>query len=109
MDLRILHSGSRARASRRKKDRAKVDHPRTTHLKPQTKNGNGKIKKDMGKWFEFHKCSPHNTHECCTSKSFVVELKALESYAGSESEPDLNKGKQIIDAEPSATVATTRV
>jgi len=39
----------------------------------------------------------------------VVELKALESKVGSNSESDPYKGKQIIDAEPSATTATTKV
>jgi hypothetical protein len=37
------------------------------------------------------------------------ELKASESEVGSDSESDPDKGKQIIDAEPSATVATTKV
>jgi hypothetical protein len=40
-------------------------------------------------------------------------LKASESNAGSDSESELNKrndrGKQIIDAEPNATVATTKI
>jgi len=43
----------------------------------------------------------------------VAELKASKSYACSdpESEPDKgnDKGKQIIDAEPSATIATAKV
>jgi hypothetical protein len=36
-------------------------------------------------------------------------MKASELEAGSDSELDRDKGKQIIDAEPSATVATTEV
>jgi len=43
----------------------------------------------------------------------VVELKVSESDTGSnfESEPNKGneKGKQIIDAEPSATMATTKI
>jgi hypothetical protein len=39
----------------------------------------------------------------------VVEVKASESDAGSESEPELERGRQIIDAEPSVTVATTKL
>jgi hypothetical protein len=37
------------------------------------------------------------------------EMKASESDPGSNSDSDLDKGKHIIDAEPSATVATTKV
>jgi hypothetical protein len=39
----------------------------------------------------------------------VVEVKASKSNVGSESECELEKGRWIIDAEPSAIVATTKV
>jgi hypothetical protein len=39
----------------------------------------------------------------------VVELKASESEVGSDSKSDLDKGKWIIDVEPSAIVSTTMV
>jgi hypothetical protein len=45
------------------------------------------------------------SHKAVTSG----ELKASELDACSDSEPKPNKGKQIIDAEPSATIATTKV
>ena len=65
------------------------------------------------KWCEFHNSSTHNTSECRTKQSLVAELKASESDAcsDSESEPDKgnDKGKQIIDADPSAIVATTKL
>jgi hypothetical protein len=39
----------------------------------------------------------------------MAELKASESEADSDSESNPEGGKQIIDVEPSATVATTKV
>jgi hypothetical protein len=39
----------------------------------------------------------------------VAEVKASESDVGSESEPELERGRQIIDTEPSATVSTTKL
>ena len=67
----------------------------------------------MRKWCEFHNNSTHNTSEGRTKQSLMAELKASKSDAcyHSESEPDKgnDKGKQIIDAEPSATIATTKL
>jgi hypothetical protein len=67
------------------------------------------MKKDMGKWCEYHKIPWHNTEECRSKKSLVAELKASESEVDSDSESNPEGGKQIIDVEPSATVATTKV
>jgi hypothetical protein len=39
----------------------------------------------------------------------LVEVKASESYADYDSDPELERGRQIIDVEPSATVATTKL
>jgi len=81
--------------------------------KPQEKNNTTKPKKDTVKWREFHKSPTHNTSECRTKQSLVAELKAFESDACSdlETEPDKgnSKGKQIIDVDPSATVATAKI
>ena len=81
--------------------------------KPQEKNNTMKSKKDTGKWCEFNKSPTHNTSECRTKQLLVAELKAseLDACSDPESEPDKGngKGKQIIDAEPSATVATAKI
>jgi hypothetical protein len=39
----------------------------------------------------------------------VAEVKSFESDVGSESESKLERGKHIIDVEPSATIATTNL
>jgi hypothetical protein len=39
----------------------------------------------------------------------VAKVKAFESDAGSESESEPEKGRQIIDVEPNATIYTTKV
>jgi hypothetical protein len=76
---------------------------------PQPKKGNDKSKKDMGKWCEYHKIPWHNIEECRSKQSLVVEMKASESEADSESESNPEIWKRIIDVEPSSTVATTKV
>jgi hypothetical protein len=91
------------------KGQSKDGQPQDNQSKPQTKKGNGKMKKDTGKWCEFHKIPWHNTDECCSKQSLVVEMKASESDPGSDSDSEPDKGKWIIDAEPSATVATTKI
>ena len=82
-------------------------------MKPQAKKNTLKTKKDMGKWCEFHKRSTHNTSECRAEQLLVVELKISESDVSSDSKskPDkgTDKGKKIIDADPSATMATTKI
>ena len=79
----------------------------------QEKNNIVKPKKDTGKWCEFHKSSTHNTSECRDKQSLVVERRAseLDACSNSESEPDKGneKGKHIIDVEPNATVATMKI
>jgi hypothetical protein len=62
----------------------------------------------MRKWCEYHKIPWHNTEECLSKKSLVVELKASKSEVDSDSESNFKGGKWIIDVEPSATVATTK-
>jgi hypothetical protein len=39
----------------------------------------------------------------------VAKVKAYESDVGSDSQPELERGRLIIDVEPSATVATTKL
>jgi hypothetical protein len=39
----------------------------------------------------------------------VAKVKASESDAGSDSEPEPERGRWIIDVEPSATIATTKL
>ena len=78
-----------------------------------TQNNTTNQKKDTGKWCEFHNSPTHSTNKCRAKQSLVAELKASESDAFSdpELEPDKgnDKGKQIIDADPSAIITTTKI
>jgi hypothetical protein len=67
------------------------------------------MKKDTGKWCEYHKIPWHNTEECCSKQSLMAKLKASESEVNSDFESNLEEGKLIIGVESSATVATTKV
>ena len=78
-----------------------------------TQNNTTNKNKDVGKWYEFHNSPTHNTNECRAKQSLVVELKAPESdaYLNPESELDKgnDKGKKIVDMDPSSIVATTKI
>ena len=79
---------------------------------PQENNNTAKPNNDM-EWCEFHKSSIHNTSECRAKQSLMAKLKASELDACSDSDSEPNKGnekgKQIIDVEPNATVSTTKI
>ena len=67
------------------------------------------MKKDTDKWCDFHKSPWHNTDECRTKKSLVAEMKSSVLDPDSNSDSEMDKGKNIINAERSATVATTQI
>jgi hypothetical protein len=68
-----------------------------------------KTKKDIKKWCNFHKIPWHNTTDCHSKKSLVAEVKSFESDADFDSETKLEWGRCIIDVEPGATDATTKI
>jgi hypothetical protein len=67
------------------------------------------MKKDTRKWCEYHKSPWHNIDECCSKKFLVDEMKDSESEVDSDSEPNPEGGKRIINVECNAMVATTKV
>ena len=52
---------------------------------------------------------PHNTNECRSKQSLVAEIKDKEPNADSESDSGNTSKGQIIDADPTAIVATAAI
>jgi hypothetical protein len=75
LDLQTPHSRSRAKAPLTHTARDQFDME-DNPSKLQHKMGNEKTKKDMGKWCKYHKIPWHNTDECRSKQSLMVELKA---------------------------------
>ena len=75
----------------------------------QANNYTAKTKKDTGNWIDFHKSLWHNTADYHSKQSLVAEVKASKSNADSDFETELERGRQIIDVEPNATVSTTKL
>jgi hypothetical protein len=56
----------------------KDGHHQDNQSKPKTKKDNGKTKKHIGKWCEFHKSPYHNIVEYRSKHSLVTEVEAFE-------------------------------
>jgi hypothetical protein len=67
------------------------------------------MKKDIEKWYDFHKSPWNNTIDFFSKNSLVVEMKAYESDLGSDSEFKLENWRRIINIEPNARVSTTKI
>jgi hypothetical protein len=85
------------------------NHPSENHSKPQKNKGNGKTKKDTRKWCDFHKMPWHNTDECRSKQSLVVEIKDKESNPDSKYDSKNIDRRQIINADPTDIVAAIEI
>jgi hypothetical protein len=67
------------------------------------------MKKDIGKWCDFHKIPWHNTDACHSKQSLVAEIKDKETNLDSESDSENTDRRQIIDVDPTGIVTTTTI
>ena len=67
------------------------------------------MKKDTRKWCDFHKSPWHNTDECRSKQSLVAEIKDQEPDPDPESDSENTNRRHIIDADPTAIVATAAI
>jgi hypothetical protein len=102
LDLQTPHSQSREKVAptHTARDREKMATLQDNQSKMQHKKGNEKMKKDTGKWCEYHKIPWHNTEECHSKKSLVVEMKASESEVDSDSESNPKEGSRLSMLNP---------
>jgi hypothetical protein len=91
------------------KGQIKYGHPQDNQSRLRENKDTRKTKKDTKKWHDFHKSPWNDTTDCHSKQSLVDEVKAYESDAGSDSDSEPERGRQIIDAKPSASVATTKL
>jgi hypothetical protein len=77
--------------------------------KTQENNGKGKMKNDTRKWCDFHKITWHNTDECHSKQSLVAKVKDKKLKPDLEFDPENIENRQIINANPIATVTTTTI
>jgi hypothetical protein len=66
------------------------NHTSKNHSKPYEMKGNRKMKKNSKKWHDFHKIPWHNTHECRSKQSLVVEIKEKKPNPDLESDSENN-------------------
>jgi hypothetical protein len=64
----------------------------------QENKGNGKSKKDTGKWCDFHKNPWQNTDECRSIQLLEAKLKDKKTNPDLDPDSENNKRRQIIDA-----------
>ena len=109
LDLQTPHSLGKGNHNPHSKGPSRDGLPQDNQFKLQQKKGNEKMKKDTGKWCEYHKNPWHNTEECRSKQSLVAQLKAFESEVDLDFESNPKGGKWIIEVEPNAAFATTKV
>jgi hypothetical protein len=99
----------RAAPTHRTKDRENMDNIRTTSPSRKKRRTLERQRKILGSGVTSIRALGITLLIIYSKKSLVAEVKASESDAGSDSESKPERGRQIIDAEPSATIATTKL
>ena len=89
----------------KEKDKVKMDSIRTTGPSRKQRRTSERQRKMLGSGAT----SIRALGICRSKQSLVAEVKASESDADSDSEIEPERGIWIIDAEPSATIATTKI
>jgi hypothetical protein len=87
------------------KDDPNKQHPKN-QSEPQEKKGHRKMKKDTGKWCDFHKIPWQNIDKCFSKQSLVSKIKDKELNPDSKFDFENTDRRQIIHADPTTIIAT---
>jgi hypothetical protein len=102
-------SQERVAPNHRTKDKENMDSIRTTSPSRKQRRTSERQRKIPGSGATSIRALGITLPTSTQRSHLVAKVKASESDAGSDSEPEPERGRQIIDVEPSATVATTKL
>jgi hypothetical protein len=99
----------RAAPTHRTKDRENMDNIRTTNPSHKQRRTPERQRKISGSGATSIRALGITLLIVYSKQSLVAEVKASESDAGFDSDSEPERGRWIIDTEPSATIATTKL
>jgi hypothetical protein len=109
MQTHRRRSPVRVALTSKEKDIERIVSTRKTNPIHEQRRVMGSQRRTLERFHKFQKIPWHNTDECHSKQSLLDETKASRLDVDSDSDSELENGKQIIDTKPSVTITTTKV